>query len=176
MGLRGMTTRAFSLLEVTVVIVIVGILAIGVIPALGSTAGARQAAAARETHRLLTHARTFAMATGQPSGVIADASTGTLTPVYIPSGSLSVAPMRDSTGLAAESLVLADSFPGVQMLSCVGGDGSSGLVRLWFSHSGTPQVRDAAGTLTGVFTQDASASLTGGFTISVRRVSGLVER
>ncbi|MCW5777681.1 MAG: prepilin-type N-terminal cleavage/methylation domain-containing protein [Phycisphaeraceae bacterium] len=170
------TSPAFSLLEVAVVIVIVGILAVGVIPALGSTTGARQAACAREVHRLLTHARTFAMTTGQPSGVIADASSSTLTSVYIPTGSMSVAPLRTSTGATVDPLVLSSSFPNVEILSCVGGDGSTGLIRLWFSHSGIPQTRDAGGTLTGSFTQDASISLTGGFTISVRRVSGLVER
>jgi len=172
----GNPRRAFSLLEVTVVIVIVGILAIVVIPALGSTGGARQAAAAREAHRLLTRARTFAMTTGQPSGVIADVSTSTLTPVYIPAGGASIAAMRTSTGADAVPIVTGDAFPGVEMLSCVGGDGSTGLIRLWFSHAGTPQVRDADGALTGPFTQDASISLTGGFTVTVRRVSGLVER
>ena len=176
MRCRARSRRAFSLLEVTVVVVIVGILAIGVIPALGSTGGARQAAAARQTHRLLTHARTFAMMTGQPAGVIVDASDDTLTPVFISSGSASVAVMRTSTGDDAAPLAISESFPGAEILSCVGGDGSTGTVRLWFSHDGTPHVRDADGTLIGPFTQDASVSLTGGYTVTVRRVSGLVER
>ncbi len=176
MRAQGATVPAFSLLEVTVVIVIIGVLAIGVIPALGSTGGARQAAAAREAHRLLTHARTFAMTTGQPSGVIVDASTDSLTPVYIPAGTSTVAAMRSSTGMESEALVVSESFPGAELLSCTGGDGATGLVRIWFSHSGTPQVRDEAGVLVSSFTQDASLTLTGGFTVTVRRVSGLVER
>ena len=175
----GSVARAFTLLELLFVIVIAGIVAAGAIPALSSMAGAREAAAARETQRLLALARTLATTAGDPAGVLIDPGSQTLTLRRLPFGQAAPMDAVDALGQPVRPLRIDISFPSIAIESFTAGDGSvvsspaTGAV--WFNTRGEPELRDAAGAYVGPFSHDAVVVLTGGG-VTVRRASGMVER
>lgn len=168
--------RAFTLIEVGIVIIVVGLLAATAIPAMDSLTETRRIAALREIERRLGVARATAITTGQPTGLLVAYSSDALQYVNIPAVGSAPMPIITPSGEPDEPFALAEEFAGVETTSVIGGDGSAGDTIIWFSFEGVPQVRTAAGALTGGFTQDASIQVTGGGTVYIRRFSGLIER
>lgn len=178
MSTRSTTSRrAFTLLEVTVVVLLIGILAAAVVPALGTMDAARGAAAHREVARLLNVARERAMSSAEPTGVEFDLASQAMKMVRLasPGDSPSVAP--SPLGSAREAVVVSSLFPGVRISSINLGGGAS---TLWFSNDGTPQTRGPGGVLIAPLASDASVELRRGTlvvgTVWVRAVTGLVEQ
>ena len=170
------SSRAFTLIELALVVALVGILAVSVIPALRGVSDARQAAAWRETERRFVHARTSAMAAGRAFGVRVNPVAGTFELMEVPLGAGSPGAARDPFGQPVGAWSLPASYPGTSIVGFVGGDGQSGTGTVWFGYDGAPQRRNSSGTLLGGFTQDAVVTLTGGRTVTVRQSSGLIER
>lgn len=169
-------TRGFTLLELSIVIICAGVLvAAVVIPASASVGDARRIGAANEVHRRLVAARSAAMAGGEPAGLAIDPGAGTLTPIRLDGTSLAVSTRHDIFGQVEGPFRIGEAFEGVAITALVNGAGVSGAAAIWFGIDGTPEVRDAAGVRTGPFTHDAAVTLTGGRTVTVRRLSGLVE-
>lgn len=168
--------HAFTLIEVIIVLVIVGLLAATAVPAMSSLGDTRRVAALREVERRLTNARSTAMTTGQPTGLAVSATADTLLSVFIPSAGATPAPITTPSGEPDDPVLIAEEFPGVDIATVIAGDGASGDTTFWFSFEGTPQLRSSSGTLTGGFVQDASIHLAGGGQINIRRISGLIER
>lgn len=169
--------RGFTLLEVTVVVLLVGILAAAVVPSLETMDAARGAAAQREVARFLSVARERAMASAEPTGVQFDLTAQSMTMVRLasPGDSPSVAP--SALGDAREAVTVTSLFPGVRIASVSLGSGPS---TLWFSNDGTPQTRAPNGVLIGPISGDASIELRRGSvvagTVWVRAITGLVEQ
>ncbi len=168
--------RAFSILEMTVVVAIIALLSITALPALSSVQAARQAAGAQHVERLLLTARARATSTGRPWGVEVDWSGQRVRLVYIPSTGGTPAP-APSTGLAsADWTTLPTSYPGAAItgITYCGGVSNASSV-LWFDTNADPAVRDSSGVRTGNATCDATVQFAGGTTLYVRQLTGAVE-
>ncbi len=168
--------RAFTILELMVVVVLMSILAVAVLPALGSLDEARRGGAADEVERTLVLARSLAMASGEPTGVEIDLAAQRFALVRITASGASPEPALDALSQPAAPVQMGATFPQVQILSLTQGDGSGGSGTIWFRFDGAPEVRAINGTLVGPFTQDALVTLSGPRTIAVRMGAGLVEQ
>lgn len=171
---RSIRRRAFTILELVVVIVVMAILAGSVIPAISSMEDARGAAAAQEVQRRLQFCRQNALAVGEATGLRITMGTGEFEMLSKRPGGIAQA-SRDPLGQLSEPWYLPRAFPGVSIASIVHSDGSTGSGTIWFSFEGEPQTRDADGESPVSASQDAVITLSNGLTIAVRRLTGLVE-
>ncbi|MCB9846464.1 MAG: prepilin-type N-terminal cleavage/methylation domain-containing protein [Phycisphaeraceae bacterium] len=167
--------RGFSLIEVTLTIILMGIVAATVMPSLTTIEDTRGAAAADEVRRLLAVARGRAMMTGCPCGVDVDPETETLRLVQIIEEGGDVEPMTDGLGAARDSVVMPSIFRGVGISEFTDGAGTGGAGTAWFGYDGIPEVRDASGALISMADEDIRIEMTGGEIVIVRAVSGLIE-
>lgn len=173
-SIRSTSRRGFTILELVVVIVVMAILAGSVIPAISSMDEARGAAAAQEVQRRLQFCRQSALAVGEATGLRISVSTGRFEMLSKRPGGIAQA-ARDPLGQLAAPWFLPRAFPGVSIWSITHSDGSTGDGTIWFSFEGEPQTRDADGASPASAAQDAAITLNNGLTITVRRLSGLVE-
>lgn len=171
------TRRAFSLVELLAVIIIMGITAAVAAPAFVGMRDATRESLANEIERSLLVARSRAMTQGRPHGVRIDATS--ITPLHI--ASLGVAPSAPTgaDGMPMAPMVIAEAYRGASVQSLVAGDGTSTLASgftVWFGNDGTPELRQANGTRIGPWTQDASITVLGGAGVTVKAVSGAITR
>jgi hypothetical protein len=115
------------------------------------------------------------MATTQPGGLTIDPATGAVSMSRIETSGAVPTPMPGATGSARPGFVASQAFPGSAVTSFVNGDGQQTNRTIWFGADGAPHLRDAAGVLVGMFTQDATITVTGGTTLTVRQSTGAVE-
>ncbi|MEZ6243508.1 MAG: prepilin-type N-terminal cleavage/methylation domain-containing protein [Phycisphaerales bacterium] len=168
--------RAFTILELMVVVLLMSILAVAVLPALASLDEARIGAAADEIERTLVLARSMAMASGEPTGADFDLTKQTVSLVRITSVGGAPEPALDALSQPVSPLRVGVTFPHVEVLSLTNGNGSGGSGAIWFRFDGAPETRAADGSLVGAFTQDAVVTLTGPKTVVIRMGAGLVEQ
>lgn len=166
---RKRAVRGFTLVELLGVIALAAALSCLAIPALGAMTRARQSAAAGEVARLLTLARQRAITTGAPTGVVVNLASETLTMVSVATDSGSPTPvLNPASGGAYE--VGSASIEAFQRA-----DGTVGSGAIWFHLDGAPVLRSANGEFAPA-AGDAVLQFDGGFTITVRRVTGAIER
>ena len=164
--------RAFSLVELLAVVVVLAILAGVVLPGLGAVSGLRRQAAADEVRRLLTLAR--ASARGVPAGVAIAPATGDVT--LVSSGPAGVAALVDALGEPRRAVNLGRDFGGARFGAIVdGGDDAIDPAVFWFGFDGTPERRDASGAYVGPFTRDARIEIVDVGPVVVRRATGVIE-
>lgn len=168
--------RAFTLLEVMVVVVIMGIVSFTVVPSLSLVADANALAAAREIERLHVLARSTATATGQPAAAVPDLTAGSITLWTFEPGEPSPSRALDALGRSNEPVSLPARFGGTTLATIAGGVSHAAGERLWFAYDGTPEVRDSDGTRLRALDADATYTTSTGQVVVVRSVSGLVER
>ncbi len=169
--------RGFSLLELAIVIVIIGIIAASAVPAFSSLSDTRRAAALNEIERLLTRSRARAVSEGRPHAVLVDLNAQTLTPYEITTTGAAPSTSQAADGRDLDALILAATYPGVTVKTLQAGDGSyPSAAYIWFGVDGTPQLRNTAGTLVSNCSHDAVLTLEDDSTISVIRYSGAIER
>lgn len=172
----GAHRRAFTLIELAIVIAVVGLFAVSAIPAMDTLTQTRRLSAVREVERRLVTMRATAIATGQPAGIAVDTGEQTLQGVTIAPGGGPPVAITAATGEPEAPLSMPAEFPGVEITGLLSGDGLGADTTLWFSFEGEPQLRAGDGSLLGGFSQDAWIELTGGGKVHIRRGSGLIER
>ncbi|MFG0274035.1 MAG: Tfp pilus assembly protein FimT/FimU [Phycisphaerales bacterium] len=167
--------RAYTLVELLGVLSIAGVVALTAAPAVDRLARARHGALETETRRMLSLARAHAIATGQPTGLTVDPVAETLTLVRIsaPGGAPEAFP--GPTGADLPAFDVEARLPGAEVVAVAGGDGASGAQTLWFGYAGAPERRNPAGVRLGDWSQDATVTLSGGRTITIRRTTGAME-
>jgi prepilin-type N-terminal cleavage/methylation domain-containing protein len=169
--------RGFSLLELAIVIVIIGIIAASAVPAFSSLSDTRRAAAINEIERLLTRGRARAVSEGRPHAVFVDLNSQALAPYEITATGAAPSASQTADGRELDALVLAAAYPGVTMKTLQAGDGSfPSSAYIWFGVDGTPQLRKSDGTLVSDCSQNTVLTLVDGSTVSVIRYSGAIER
>ena len=165
--------RAFTLVEVVAVVVILGILAVATLPALGRMNDARIDAAADAIESEAIYARSVAMATGRPAGLAIDISEQLVTTVVLHAFD-GVIPARGATGLERDPIEINVLFRGAEIEHFVAPDGGAGSGVVWFSHTGTPQTRDRDGLFIADAAHDSEIVMNNGNTIVVAAGGGAV--
>lgn len=168
--------RAFTLLEVMIVVVIMGIVSFTVVPSLSLVREANEHAALREVERSMVLARSWAMATGRPTACLPDVAAGELTMWTLEPGAGAPSRALDALGTPREVVSLPARFAGVSISGVSGGLSHASGERLWFAFDGTPEVRDEAGNRVRALEESVQITLSAGGSVVVRPVSGLVER
>lgn len=173
---QGITTRrarGFTLAELIAVLTLVGILSAVAFPALAALDGARDNALLNEVERRLWVARASAMSTGLPTGVRVDIAGNDATIWRL---------REDATGI--ERAVNAGGESPAPLGSLFRGGGIDDFAPIepgadpgvWFDYMGRPHARSADGMTRIEWTDDAVVTLHDNRTITVRRVTGAIER
>ncbi|XVJ58128.1 MAG: prepilin-type N-terminal cleavage/methylation domain-containing protein [Tepidisphaera sp.] len=167
-------SRAFTLIEMVLAIVLVGILAVSTAPAFRTLSASREAAAAQEIRSLLQTVRLTAMASGRPTG-LACSQNSLITLVQIDEVGAAPSVLKSPLGEARPTLDIASQFGRVTLTQARTGLGDEGAVTFWFATDGTPHSRTQAGAAQPAWTSDGTITLSGGTVVTVRRVSGAIE-
>ncbi|MEM9065662.1 MAG: prepilin-type N-terminal cleavage/methylation domain-containing protein [Planctomycetota bacterium] len=174
---REQRARGFTLLEVTVVVLVITLLTITVTPAIRGLDSARAAAASEEVARRLVLARSSSMASGKPTGLSVAPSSGQFLLLEIPTSGGMPSARTDVLGAVEEAFEI-EALYGIELAGFTAPDGTTGDGVIWFGYDGTPQSRDANGTLVGPATGDTLIELgtPTAWSIIVRRGSGHISR
>lgn len=173
---RANTGHGFTLVELLVVVVIMGIIAVSVLPTVSHASSAQAGVARDEVVRMLEYARARAGTTGEPCGVSVDTNdpgVGILT--VGDGGDGGIEAVIDPIGNTEKAVDLGSAFGGVSVESFVNGDGSGAAGTVWFDFLSVPHVRESDGSFDGWFTQDAVITLSSGAVIVVRKHTGVIE-
>lgn len=159
--------------------VIVMALAAVVTPGFARLSDVRNNALAREVLRRLDYARTYAMCSGMPTGVRFDVTNQQIPLVRITSLGAPPTIMPSTTGQTRSDPTHADSIPalfaGSSLIGASIGKGNM-TETIWFTYAGVPHTRTDDGTYVTTLPEDATIEVSGGRIITVRRLTGLVER
>lgn len=174
MSLPAREHHAFTLVELTVVMVMMGIVAASVMPALDRLDETRRAAALAEVRASLRSVRSHALAQGDPTGLEIDPDTETIAKVWVAPGS-TPAPLFDPLGSpeAPVDLSLLFESAGITAVSLPDGSGGAGII--WFSSDGSLELRDEDGLFIGIATDDSVIEFDGGGVITIDHRTGLIE-
>lgn len=171
--------RGFTVVEITAVILIAGLLALAVIPAMDRFDDASRGAGIAEAARLLTFARERAIASGIPVGVRFDAAAHTAQLLTIGDDGRPE-PLTDALGSPSTVLSFRDTYRNevtriTVPTELVHGAVAIDTVTIWFDHRGTPHARSTSGSHAGGLTSSASIRFLGDAQVTVHARSGLVE-
>jgi Tfp pilus assembly protein FimT len=171
---RSLRRGGYTILELLLIVVIMGIVSSAVIPVMNQSLQARQGASRDEVVRLLEFARGLAIASGVPVGVLVDMDTSSVGLVKIDSAG-EITDVLDPIDGAPKQTVLSDEYAGVVISSMVNGDGTSGNGTIWFDFRAEPHTRDdVSGAFDEAFIQNATITLSTDVQIVVHAGSGLV--
>ena len=168
-------SRGFTLLEMSIVTMVMGILAVAAIPALRSVDETNAAGAKVEIERQIVLARSCAVGMGKPQGLRFDLSKSAFQRMTIASTGGGPEAAIDALGNPTAEVVLSSQFSGASITGFTNGDSVSGSGTLWFGYDGAPQIRQAGGALSGSFRSNAVVSLSGGFSVRVS-TAGAIDR
>ncbi|MEM8835306.1 MAG: type II secretion system protein [Planctomycetota bacterium] len=165
--------RGFTLVELIAVLTLVGILSAVAFPALSALDDARDAALINEVERRLWVARTSAMSTGLPTGVRFD----------IPGNDATTWRLREDAG-GIERVIGAGGDSAAPLGSLFRGGGIASFAPIepggdataWFDYMGRPHARSADGTTRIEWTDDAVVTMLDERRITIRRLTGSIER
>lgn len=170
-----MRNRAFTLVELMVVVVMVSLLAAVVTPGLSAVRDTQQGAGTDEIRRLLRTAQQLARASGRPHGVWIDAQSEQVRMMQYESEG-SVSPAFDSIGSEYPVRSMLKDFAGLEILDIDPGDGDAvSEAVLWFDFRGRPQTRDADGSGAESVTTEPTLRFPGFDPIVVDRVTGVLQ-
>jgi len=165
----------YTVMELLLIVVIIGILASTAIPVMSQSVEARQGASRDEVIRILEFARGRAIASGVPVGVQVDSATARLHLVTLNQAG-AVIDIIDPIDGEIKLADLTRDYAGVAINSFVNGNGTSGDGTVWFDYRAVPHTRDnISGGFTAAFSQNATITLSTGTLVVIHANSGLVE-
>lgn len=168
--------RAFSLIEASVVVVMLGILAAGAVPAFRSMAQTHEAGAVAEVERALVLARATAMATGVSTGVTFAPERGLIQHVRVADDGRGTEPLPDALGNERAPLAVGEMYGGVAIGEPRAEGRRAALDTIWFGHRGAPEDRARDASLIGDIEQDIVIRVGTNGVLRIRARSGLMER
>ncbi len=166
--------HAFTMIELMVVVILMGIVAVTIMPAMDNVRLMREGAARDDVMRLLELARARAMAVGAPHGLSIDLESSSFTLVHI-TGSGEVETVIDPLTDQSRSLSLPVTYPGVMIDSMMNGDGETGSGIVWFDFESNPHTRDLDGGFVSLNDEDVIIGLSSGETVVIHAFTGVVE-
>jgi len=164
----------FTLVELLVVVVLMGIISVSVIPAMSNIRSMREGAARDDLMRMIEVTKGRAVASGVPHGMRIDLSDSSLTIIEIDDLGEVQVEFDPLTG-GDRTINLAAVYPGVNIASMINGDGAGGSGTIWFDYESSPHTRDGTGSFTSLNTQAASVTLSSGERVVVHPHSGTLE-
>ncbi len=165
----------FTLVELMMVVVIMGIIAVSVIPAMGNVRDMRAGAARDDVARMLEITKGNALASGEPVGLRIDVERSELTMIHL-SVAGTITPMTDPLTGQDRMVNITQTYSDVSLSGIINGDGSSGSGMIWFDYESTPHTRNPSGDFTAINDEPAVITLSSGSTVIVHAHSGLVEK
>jgi len=166
--------RAFTLVELMVVIVMVSLLAAVVSPGLTAVRETQRAAGTDEVRRMLRTAQQLARASGRPHGLWVDAANERVRMLQILADG-TVGPAVDGLGGETPVRALLNDFAGLKLNDADPGSGVAlSETVLWFDYLGRPETRDADGSNAQPATAEPVLSFVGFGPIVVDRVTGVL--
>jgi len=174
LGCRKTRKAGFTLVELMIVVVIMGILSAAVIPAMGSVRTMREGAARDDLVRYLNVVRGRAMAASSEIGLSIDLADSSMTMVSIDSLGAIQNEIDPLTG-KSRSLTIPDIYSGVTITAMTNGDGASGSGTVWFDFESTPMTYDSFSSAFVVNAQSATITLSSGARVVVYPYSGTLE-
>ncbi len=175
MPARSVTSRrAFTLVELMIVVVLMSIIAVSVLPAMQNLRTMREGAARDDIARMLEVTKARAMATGRPTGLRVSLADSTLTLVELGAGDR-LSDVIDPLTQSVRSLVVPSTYPDVTLSSMTNGDGVSGPGTIWFDYEATPHTRTPNGIFNAYNNQFAQIELSSGQLVRVCPHTGVVE-
>lgn len=170
-----MRRRAYTIFELLIVVVILGIVGASAVPVLSQSAEATRAASKDEVVRYFEYARSRAMSAGAPVGVRVNISQATLEIIAINDIGV-IETITDQISSGSMEANLASDYAGAAIQSFVNGDGSQGNGTVWFDYQGVPHIRDdSSGSFDSLSAQSATLTLSTGVSIGVHAQTGFVE-
>ncbi len=164
----------FTLLELMVAVVIMGIISVSVIPAMDNIRSMRQGAARDDMTRYIHIARGRAIASGTPYGIEIDLAESSLAIVRMNDRGDPEAVIDPLTNLPKQ-IHLQILYPGVSIQEMINGDGISGSGTVWFDFESNPMTYDSVSDNFVVNTRVVVISLSSGEQVMVHPYSGTVE-
>lgn len=161
--------RGFTIVEVVVVAVVMGILAVSVVPAVAGLRQTRASEAAREVKRRVELARGFAISSGRPGGVRFDPDANSLELLQVAGGGGGVRPAPSAMGGPQPPVRLAQLVPGSAILSAGTSAPEPGVDAraIWFGFDGSPQRRAPGGALVAPMVRTFQVEVSGGWSVRV---------
>jgi len=166
--------HAFTMIELMVVVILMGIVAVTVMPAMDNVRLMREGAARDDVMRLLELARARAMAVGSPNGLSINLESSSFTLVHI-TGSGEIETVIDPLTYQSRTLSLPVTYPGVTINSMLNGDGEAGSGIVWFDFEANPHTRDLNGGFVVLNDEDVRIELSSDETVVVHAFTGVVE-
>ncbi len=174
MSTRCTHRSGFSLVELMIVVVIMGIISVSVIPAMNNVEEMRAGAARDDLVRMTEVAKGLAVASGMPHGVRVDLLVSEIEIVEInEQGSVEV--KSDPLTNGTRSLDIPTIYAGVTLTDMVNGDGVGGSGVIWFDYESSPHIRTSQGAFVAINTQVATITLSSGEVVRIHPHSGLLE-
>jgi prepilin-type N-terminal cleavage/methylation domain-containing protein len=168
------TSSGFTLIELTVVVIVVGIIAGSSLPALDRLSETRRAAAHSEVRAVLRSVRAHALALGDPAGLNVDPSAETIEMLWIAPGS-APSPLLDPLGSPEEAIDISTMFTDAGIASVTLPNGSNAAGTIWFSNEGALELYDEDGAYISPATDNGVIVLEGSGQITVDRLTGRIQ-
>ncbi|MFG0245831.1 MAG: prepilin-type N-terminal cleavage/methylation domain-containing protein [Phycisphaerales bacterium JB052] len=163
----------FTLVELMLVVVLMGIITVSVIPTMANVQAMRNGAARDDVARMLDVTRARAMAAGEPMGMRVNLTDSQLDMVEI--GTTGTAtPVSDPLTGEARSIDISAAYSGVSVIRMINGDGSSGSGTVWFDYEGTPHTRNNDGSFAALNEEQVEITLDSGERVLVYAYTGVV--
>ena len=164
----------FTLLELMIVVVIMGIISVTVLPAMDNIRTMREGAARDDLVRMIEVAKGRSVASGMPYGLEVNLTNSVIRLVQIDDAG-SIAVTYDPLTNGERTVDLPAVYPGVTIISMINGDGTSGSGTIWFDYEATPHIRSDTGSFVALNSESATITLSSGERVIVYPYSGAME-
>ena len=163
----------FTLVELMVVVVLMGVVSMTVIPAMNNINLMREGAARDDLVRMIEIAKGRALASGTPHGVSIDLNSSSITLVRITQAG-EVEAQIDPLTNRASTINIPSQYSGVSIISLEQGNDDGEQDIIWFDYESNPHVRDDDGGFLALNDQKIIITLSSGASVLVYPHSGVL--